>query len=96
MDDSEIDKVRQHFDRCDENEDGKLAEDECPNDWDEGQFDHVDKDGNGEVSWEELEDAYITVHTAMKYDTRTSLALTSETGNITSIEEEDRGKSKID
>ena len=55
-----IDEVHEHFNRCDKNQDGKLAKDECPFDWEGGYgptFDEVDKDGNGEVSWEEMKDA---------------------------------------
>ena len=86
-----IDEVHEHFNRCDKNQDGKLAKDECPFHWEGGYgptFDEVDKDGNGEVSWEEMKDAAKA----------TSIALESEfaTEDRYELATEDRnGKSKV-
>ena len=63
----EIDEIHQKFIRCDEegNQDGKLTEDECDGQWD-GQFGKVDVDGNGEVTWKEMEEAATEILKAKK------------------------------
>merc|ERR1712110_966223 len=55
----DIDEVLKKFKDCDENDDGKLSAGECVNQWtgDGSNFNEVDADGDGEVTWKEMKAA---------------------------------------
>ena len=60
-----MDEVLKKFKDCDENDDGKLSAGECVNQWtgDGPNFNEVDADGDGEVTWEEMKAAAAAIIT---------------------------------